>query len=299
MRGIPFAAPAALCLLAASVAASDLPVIAVTAIQSSVDERDYRAYTNAKAGNFQNMLETQLSKINRFKLMERNRVDEVLSEQGLQDAFTSTGTGLGIEGIDYIVYGAITRLGTTERNIQTGNFASVKTVAEFGVDMKLVDVHTGEIRRAENVDLSMETGKRVGTGSFSSSERDASPLSTLQRAVARKIAAVITESIFPVKVVAVENGEVYLNYGDAMFERGDRLTVYREGRSFTDPDTGLSLGSARTELGRLTVTGTTDRFSTATVSSGEEPQVGDIATVSVESDGDGNKGQREYLGRKI
>ena len=152
--------------------------------------------------------------------------------------------------------------------------------------MKLVDVHTGEIRRAENVDLSRETGGSVGTGSFSSSEQDASPLSTLQRAVARK-------------VVAVENGEGYLNYGEAMFERGDSLKVYREGRSFTDPDTGLSLGSARTELGTLTVTGTTDRFSTATVSSGEEPQVGDIATVSVESVGGGNKGQREYLGRKI
>ena len=299
MRGIPFAATTAFFLLATSAAANDLPVIAVTAIKSSVDERNIRAYTNAKAANFQNMLETQLSKINRFKLMERNRVDEVLSEQGLQDAFASTGTGLGIEGIDYIVYGAITRLGTTERNIRTGNFSSVKTVAEFGVDMKLVDVHTGEIRRAENVDLSMETGRSAGTGSFSTSEQDASPLSTLQRAVARKVAAVITESIFPVKVVAVENGEVYLNYGDAMFERGDSLTVYREGRSFTDPDTGLPLGSARTELGTLTVTGATDRFSTATVSSGEEPQVGDIATVSVESDGDGNKGQREYLGRKI
>ncbi len=298
MRGIRFAASAALCLLAASAAASDLPVIAVTAIKSSVDERSYRAYTNAKAANFQNMLETQLSKINRFRLMERNRVDEVLSEQGLQDVFTSTGSGLDIEGIDYIVYGAITRLGATERNIRTGNFESVKVVAEFGVDMKLVDVHTGEIRRAENVDLRMETGKSLGTGSFSSSEQDAAPLSTLQRAVARKVAAVITESIFPVKVVAVENGEVYLNYGEAMFERGDSLTVYREGRAFTDPDTGLSLGSARTELGTLLIKGTTDRFSTATVSSGEEPQVGDIATVSVESSG-GGKGQREYLGRKI
>ena len=302
MKGIPLTASAAVfCLYAASASATDLPVIAVTTIQSSVDDRDYRArqYTNAKAGNFQNMLETQLSRINRFKLMERNRVDEVLSEQGLQEAFTPTGTGIEIAGIDYIVYGAITRLGTTERNIRAGNFASVRMVAEFGVDMKLVDVHTGEIRRAQNVDLSMETGRGVGTGSFSSSEEDASPLSTLQRAVARKVAAVITESIFPVKVVAVENGAVYLNYGDAMFQKGDTLTVYREGRSFVDPDTGLSLGSARTELGKLTVSDTTDRFSTATVSSGDVPAVGDIAVVSVESDADANTGQREYLGKKI
>ena len=278
---------------------SALPVIAVTAIKSSVDERDFRAYTNAKAENFQNMLETQLTKINRFKIMERNRVDEVLSEQGLQEAFSTTGAVPNIEGVDYIVYGSITRMGTTERNVRTGGFASVKTMAEFGVDLKLVDAHTGEIRRAENVDLSLETGRGVRTGSFSSSNEDASPLSTLQRAVARRVAAVITESIFPVKVVAIENGEVYLNYGDAMFQQGDRLTVYREGRSFVDPDTGLSLGSARTELGTLTVTATTDRFSTATVSSGEEPEVGDLATITVGSDAGGDARQQEYLGRKI
>ena len=300
MRGIPLAAPAAaFCLLAAPAIGSDLPVIAVTTITSSVDDRSYRGYANAKAENFQNMLETQLAKINRFKIMERNRVDEVLSEQGLQEALTASGATLGLEGIDYIVYGSITRMGETRKDIRTGRFSSVKTVAEFGVDMKLADVHTGEIRRAENVDMAMEVGRDIATGSFSNSEQDASPLSTLQRETARKVAAVITESIFPVKVVAVENGEVYLNYGDAMFERGDKLTVYEEGRSFVDPDTGLSLGSARTELGTLTVTGTTDRFSTATVSSGREPSVGDIATVSVDSNADGSKEQREYIGRKI
>ncbi|MYD97899.1 MAG: hypothetical protein F4X98_11015 [Gammaproteobacteria bacterium] len=290
---------AATAVFGTSALGSALPVIAVTAIKSSVDERDFRAYTNAKAENFQNMLETQLTKINRFKIMERNRVDEVLSEQGLQEAFSTTGAVPNIEGVDYIVYGSITRMGTTERNVRTGGFASVKTMAEFGVDLKLVDAHTGEIRRAENVDLSLETGRGVRTGSFSSSNEDASPLSTLQRAVARRVAAVITESIFPVKVVAIENGEVYLNYGDAMFQQGDRLTVYREGRSFVDPDTGLSLGSARTELGTLTVTATTDRFSTATVSSGEEPEVGDLATITVGSDAGGDARQQEYLGRKI
>lgn len=289
----------ALCLFAAvSLAANDLPVVAVTTIESSVDERAYRAYTNAKASNFQNMLETQLSKINRFKIMERNRVDEVLSEQGLQQQFSPGGTKLELQGIDYIVYGAITRMGTTEKNVQTGQFTSVSAIAEFGVDIKVADVLTGEIRRAESVELSMEVGKGITTGSFTTVEQDASPLSTLQRRAARKVGALITESIFPVKVVAVEDGEVYLNYGDAMFEKGDQLTVFREGRSFVDPDTGLSLGSARTELATLTVTATTDRFSTATVSAGTEPDVGDIAIISVRTDATG-AGQREYLGRRI
>ena len=300
MRAIPLAALVACFLLpTAAFASNDLPVIAVTAIKSSVDERGFRSRTNAKAENFQNMLETQLLKINRFKIMERNRVDEVLAEQGLQDTFSGAGTRLNVEGIDYIVYGSITRFGSTERTVRTGGFASVRTRSEFGVDIKVVDVQTGEIRRAENVDISMETGKGVGTGSFSNVEQSTSPLSDLQRAAARKVAAVITESIFPIRVVAVQNGEITLNYGDAMFGKGDKLKVYREGRSFIDPDTGMSLGSARTELGTLAITNVTDKFSTAVVESGEEPDVGDIALIVVEASEGERTEQREYRGRKI
>ena len=58
----------------------NLPIIAVTEIQSSVDSKYWRDYKNSKSNNFQNMLETQLVKVGRFKIMERNRIDEAKEE---------------------------------------------------------------------------------------------------------------------------------------------------------------------------------------------------------------------------
>ncbi len=60
-----------------------------------------REYKNSKAGNFQTMLETQMVKVGRFKIMERNRLDEVLSEQGLQGEFSDAGTVMNVGAVDY------------------------------------------------------------------------------------------------------------------------------------------------------------------------------------------------------
>ena len=79
---------------------ADLPVIGITEITSGVDAKNYREYKNSKASNFQIMLETQMQKVGRFRIMERNRVDEVLSEQGLQGEFSDTRTSMNLAVID-------------------------------------------------------------------------------------------------------------------------------------------------------------------------------------------------------
>ena len=88
-------------LLSGKAFTADLPIIGITEITSGVDVRNYREYKNSKAGNFQTMLETQMVKVNRFKVMERNRLDEVLSEQGLQGEFTDAGTTMNVGAVDY------------------------------------------------------------------------------------------------------------------------------------------------------------------------------------------------------
>ena len=84
--------------------------------------------------------------------MERNRLDEVLGEQGLQGEFSDAGTAMNIGTVDYLVYGSITKFGT-KKEISTKSFATVKVIAEFGIDLKVVDATTGEIRRAETIDV--------------------------------------------------------------------------------------------------------------------------------------------------
>ena len=287
--------------------AADLPVIGITEITSGVDARNYYEYKNSKSGNFQTMLETQMVKVGRFKIMERNRLDEVLSEQGLQAEFSDAGTNMNLGAVDYLVYGSITKFGTKNKEIRTKNFATVKVIAEFGIDLKVVDATTGEIIRAETVDVTMETGSGMATKGISTGDSAADPLADIQRRAAKKVAAAISESIFPIEVLTFREDSnanccAYVNYGEAVLSVGDQLKVVEEGESLIDEATGLDLGSVEKTVGTIEVTEALEKFSKAKVVSGAIPAKGQLARII--KDKTGTKGstqsqQREKIGRKI
>ena len=289
------------------ISSADLPVIGITEITSGVDVRNYREYKNSKAGNFQTMLETQMVKVGRFKIMERNRLDEVLGEQGLQGEFSDAGTAMNIGAIDYLVYGSITKFGTKKKEISTKSFATVKVIAEFGIDLKVVDATTGEIRRAETIDVSLETGSGMATNGIQTGDTLADPLADVQTRAAKQVAAAISESIFPIEVITFREDTnqsccAYLNYGSALLSVGDKLKVVVLGESLIDETTGLDLGSTEKTIGIVQVTEALDKFSKAKVVSGETPGKGQIARILKDKTGIGSNNvqqQRQKIGRKI
>lgn len=277
----------------------DLPYIAVTEMISTVDSGQWQDYKNSKAANFQTMLETQLTKINRFRIMERNRVDQVLGEQLLQESFSTDGTILNVAGVDYIVYGSITKFGSTNKVVAIGSVRTERASTTFGVDIKVVDARTGEIRIAESVEETVVTGKGMATRGMTHVDTASDPLADVQRAAARKTAALITGSIFPVRVVAIDDGAIYLNFGEAMLQTGDVLDVVREGKAFVDPDTGRSLGATRSKVAKIKVVDTSSEFSTAELVSGEVPQKLDIAVFVGNAATQSQPEQRKRKGRAI
>lgn len=285
--------------------AQNLPIIAVTEIQSSVDSKYWRDYKNSKSTNFQNMLETQLVKVGRFKIMERNRIDEVLSEQVLQGEFSGAGTNMSAGAVDYIVYGSITKFGKKEKVIQTNKFSSVKVITEFGIDLKVVSALDGEVRRAENVDVVLETGSGMSTGKIATGDSAADPLADVQRRAAKKVAAAIAESIFPIGVITFRDNEAYLNYGDAILTVGDRLKVIQPGEELIDEATGLNLGATEQVIGTVEVTEALAKFSKAKVIQGGNPGKGMQARIIKDASSgaggsrSGPQNQRQPLGRQI
>lgn len=281
----------------------ELPVIAITEIQSSVDSRYWQDYKNSKAVNFQTMLETQLVQTKRFKIIERNRIDEVLSEQALQGEFSQNNTQMKVGGVDYIVYGSITKFGSKRKNINTGSVSVVKLISEFGVDLKVVDVLTGEIIKAETVDISLETGSGTSTNSFGISDTLADPLSDIQRSAAKSASALIAESIFPIKLITWDEEKetccAYLNYGDAIISVGDIFRVIEQGKSFVDPDTGLRLGSTEKTVSKLRVIEVLENFSKAEIIDGKTPSGGELVRLDLSNSLQKQSPQRERLGKKL
>ena len=283
--------------------AQDLPIVGITKIKAPVDDPGFYTRVNTKANNFETMLETQLIRTQRFKVMERNRVDEILAEQGLNNEFgdaSTAGGGFNVGGVDYLVYGAITKFGQTEKVMATGGFSTAQLITEFVADIKVVDASTGEIRRAETAEVELKTAGAVATGDFVSGNADADPLSDAQRVAAKKVAGIIATSIFPMEVV--KGGDtIYVNYGDAILDEGDLLAVFRPGEELIDEATGINLGSEETVVGTIQVTEATPNFSKATLKSGSVPERGDLVRLEQKASSaaasQGQAGQKR--GRKI
>jgi hypothetical protein len=285
--------------LSLAVMSSDLPIVAVSQFESTVgNDRYYQ--TKSNPDNYEAMLETQLIKVGRFTVYERNKLDQVLREQGLQKNLANNGTQIQVEGIDYLIYGSVTKMSTEKKQMRTGQFSSVSILSTFGVDIKIVDATTGEIRRAEAIEASIESGKSVATGNFRSSESFANGLVEAQRLVAKKSAALFAESIFPIRVADVDGQDIYLNYGDSILTAGDKLTVVREGRDIVDRDTGKILGSREKVLGALEVVTANANFSIAKKVDGVfEVTNGDRVKISLTASNANDQKQRERKGRRI
>ena len=264
----------------------DLPVIGVTEIKAPADDPHIFSRVDTKAGNFQVMLETHLTQIGRFKIIERARVDEILQEQGINNTFgdgRTAGGGFNVEGVDYLVYGSITKFGQRQEEVSTGSFSSSKTITEFAADIKVVDASTGEVRIAEIADVRIETASGISTGKFQNSSGAGDPLAESQRIAAKKVAAIIATGIFPIEVVKA--GEtIYVNYGEAILDVGDVLKAFRKGEELIDEATGINLGAEEEEIGTIEIFEVTDKFSKGRLLSGNQVSSGDLLRIIQKAD---------------
>ena len=281
------------------VSQENLPIVAVSQFEQTFQNDRYRR-PSANVDNYEAMLETQLIKVGRFRVYETNKLEKVPKEQGLQESLSGNNTQIKIDGVDYLIYGAITDMSSEAKELSTGGFATIKVTSRFGVDVKIVDALSGEIRRAESIVAVIETGSGVATKGFTNVEVDNNGLVEAQRIVAKRTAALLAESIFPIRVVDIFNDEIYLNYGDSILSVGDRLRVIQEGREIIDQDTGLSLGSRQKILGEIEIVSADSNLSIAKITKEDsEFTVGSVAKMILEDSSSKNKKQRERKGRKI
>ena len=225
---------------------------------------------------FGDMLTTALVKTNKLDVIERDRMAEILKEQGLSlEGIASggfEGGGLNLQGVDYILTGAITEFGMAAKASTFGGFSGGSETAKMAVDIRVLEVATGSIGYADTVSAEASTGGAFKIdGVASAGETDSSAaMGEVMRMAARNVTNAIVTSIYPVKVVRVQaNGEVMLNYGSGLLTEGDVLEVFTQGEAFVDPDTGEELGREEELVGRIEVTSVQSRFSKARIVEGE------------------------------
>ncbi len=169
----------------------------------------------------------------RFKVMERAALNQVLAEQslgqsGIVDATTAAEIGKGI-GVDAIIIGSV----------------AASPSGALSIDARVIDTESAAIIVAHD----------AYTGSS-----DAQNVRNAVENLARKI----TESLPLVDgyVIKIDNQQLILDVGrNGGLKKGMKCVVYREGEPIKHPITGEILGKETTVLGEVLVTDSFEKYS--------------------------------------
>lgn len=264
-----------------TISAAELPIAGVVEFDVSAQNISCDGWLHAEcnqelAKGFRAMVETAIVKTKRMTVMERTRMDAIMKEQLLSDSGLVEGdtTLGGMSGVDYVIYGAITKFGEKTSGLQIDSGTGVgsllggrlgqaagsgvttgKKAVEMEIDLKISDTQTSQIVVADFMGATVQTGQAFSVGGITSGQSSADPYADVQRVIASKIAEAVVTTKYPVKVAMVQkDGTIILNYGNVFFAPEDQLIAYDVGESFVDPDTGIVLGAEETEIGRIEVT---------------------------------------------
>lgn len=266
------------------------PRVAVMDFDNKTGYRGWRLGQGAS-----DMLSTEMVKIGKFRMMEREHIASVLKEQklgtsGLVNPSTAAQVGKVI-GVEYILTGAVTEYGES-RGGGGGRGVSVGTRGySAAVDIRLVDTATGEIVFADSASHSLGSVSvrvfGIGGGEGFDEKKATEALREAIRELAAKIASISLKSseqtgkpaathTEKTLIADVDGKTLTLNKGkEAGYAVGQEVGVYRQGKLIKDPATGKVLNTRYNKLGVIKITKVESGFSEAAIVSGSDFQVND------------------------
>jgi curli biogenesis system outer membrane secretion channel CsgG len=233
------------------------------------------------------ILITELAKSGKFIVVERDKMNTIMSEQklgmtGAIDPTTAAKVGK-ILGLNAIVTGAISQFGEETEGSEYLITQSKSQIVKCTVDIRVVDAETGQVLYA---DSGSGLSKKHSGGVFGLGTRagyDETLEGEALRAAIVKFVNNIVEQVekkpWSCRVADVDGQNIYLNAGsESGMKIGQKLIVLRAGKIIKDPTTGLVIGNAENKIGEMKII----RYfgedgSVAQLTSGSNPGAGDVA----------------------
>ncbi len=230
----------------------------------------------------------ELVKSGKFTVIERQRLDAILQEQGLslsgQVSANSAVSAGQLLGVDYMLTGRITKFGERQVGGQAGwriAMSAKKKTLEGGLSVRLINTTTGEIVFADEATGEDSNFKFTVFGTGGGVDYDETAVDKVFRPAVEELSRKLIDKSSSLsgsdgsrpapqgKISKVSGGLVYLNMGATKgVQVGDTFTVFALGEEIIDPDTGESLGSEETEVGTVEVVEVKEKYSKAQVTSG-------------------------------
>lgn len=253
------------------------------------------------------MMVAELLKTDRFIVVERKALDDVLSEQSLQHSGAvnqETASQVGqLVGAQFLIRPEITEFSYGKEAGTQGAAVKVpvrvpvagrvrvgggksKITAKLVLDSRVVEVETGQITTSIQSDAEADQSMAnfdFGSAIFdyNAAEFEKTPLGAATReAVSKAVTQLVDElgdTPWEGRVVTQRGTQIYVNAGqDSGIRAGDLLEVFRPGEKLVDPETGLSLGQTESKLGQMRVRDVQEKFLIALPVGSFTAQRGDI-----------------------
>jgi curli biogenesis system outer membrane secretion channel CsgG len=253
------------CFVAASAAhAQTKPRIAVLGFENNTTARVWGDRLGEAAAD---ELTTQLVKAGDFSVLERSQIQKLLDEQlagqsGAIDPATAARVGKLI-GIQFALLGSITQFSIDEKSGGIGRFSASYAEAESMLDIRVVDVNTGEIlvvaegqgtKRfggAAFKDINLQRNFDEGVAQEALRPAVENAIAALARDTDRLVAAAPAATM---AVVGANEGAIYVDRGEnGGLQVGQKLDVFRIVDTIRDAS-GNVLDEVTEKVGTLEVT---------------------------------------------
>lgn len=198
------------------------------------------------------ILSARLTQTGQFLMFERADLGKIETEQNIAKVNTD------IIGADYLIIGSVSEFGrkaTSEVGIFSRN---LKQEANATVNIRLVDVTTGQIVFSqEGSGSSMSEANRVfGVGEragYNSSIDDKALSAAISKLVSNLVENLMDKP-WVAYILDQQNGQVIITGGKSQgLKIGDKLKAMKRGRLIKNPQTGIMIELPRTEAAKLTI----------------------------------------------
>ncbi len=228
-----------------------------------VEFENKSAYGQGRLGGAaSDILVTELVKSGKFIVVERDRMAKILEEQKLQsggliDQATAVKVGQ-VMGLEAIVVGSISQFGVKKEGSDYLITQSKSQVAEVAVDLRLIDVQSGQVILADSGKGRAKSTKGSFLGMGTKGGYDETLEGEALRAAlvqfVENAASQLNRKAWSCMVADAYNDELYLNAGqDSGVKPGMELDCYRQGAEIRDPRSNLVIGHREEYIGRAEV----------------------------------------------
>jgi curli biogenesis system outer membrane secretion channel CsgG len=232
-----------------------------------------------------NLIDTAFSEnkllSNKFSVVERDKLNMVLKEQGLAqtgavDPASAAKVGK-ILGVKYIILGGIDkfnvdntraglgRLGVGGNLLQSNATISLRVIDSTTAERVISISGDGQVKKGGGFVKDASFSKDAEWGVASETITEAAK-AVVDKLVSGDYLARISDAAMPGghvegKIIKVEGNKAYINLGSSSgIKMGDKFNVINVGEALIDPDTGAKLGASEKQTGSGSVVELQDKF---------------------------------------